>query len=171
MIYIPTLTTKLRYGIDKEYENILYSPNPNIKEKYKGSNITIWDNHTFYLRRHLLDVNKQEIAYNHYIWFIDYVKHNYEPCITVITPDVDWLDRGKEIEQLWIENCKYIPQLYVINTWRSDVTKLNIVGHALRKNSNSSGAHPNWTHCLGHIREDITSKLVTYDSISPKTLN
>lgn len=171
MIYIPTLTTKLRYGIDQEYENILYSPNPNIKEKYKGRNITIWDNHTFYLSRRLLDVNKQEIAYKHYIWFTNYVKHNYEPGIVVITPDVDWHSKRLELEELWLSSCSHIPQLYVYDTWQTDTSKLNIVGHALRKETLVDSYHPEWTHCLGHVREGVTSKLSTYDSVSPKTLN
>ena len=168
MIYIPTLTNRLRRGIDRDYDNILYSPNPNITKKYKAKNITIWDNYTFYLLKHLKHPNKQEIAYQHYIWFIEYVKSNWEEGITVITPDVDWHNKQKEIEQMWLDNCAYFPQLYVVNTWQSDIKKLNIVGYALRLNSNYEVQHTEWTHCLGHIRNNINSKLLTYDSISAK---
>jgi hypothetical protein len=168
MIYIPTITSKLRYKLDQEYDNVLYSPNPKMKQFYKAKNITIWDNHTFYLLRHLKHPNKQEIAYEHYNWFINFVKENWEEGITVITPDVDWHDKQVEIEQKWLSECAHIPQLYVVNTWQSDVKKLNIVGHALRLNSNFDAEHPEWTHCLGHVRDNLTSKLLTYDSISAK---
>ena len=168
MIYIPTLTSKLRYGIDKEYENILYSPNVNLTTKYKGKNITIWDNHTFYLRYRLIAKEKYEIAYNHYLWFIDYVKSNWEAGITVITPDVDWHPKQLEIEDIWIRECSAVPQLYVANTWRTDLSKLNIVGHALRPNTNSDAEHTEWTHCLGHVRHNLTCKLQTYDSVCTK---
>ena len=99
------------------------------------------------------------------MWFIDYVQNNWEEGITVVTPDVDWLDRGLEIEDLWKQCCSKIPQLYVPNTWRTSIKYLNIVGHALRKNSLALNS-PDWIHCLGHVRKDLKSKLLTYDSIS-----
>ena len=45
MIYIPTITSKVR----GEYENVLYSPNKKHPQIIMGKNITIWDNYTFYL--------------------------------------------------------------------------------------------------------------------------
>ncbi len=164
MIYIPTVTSKLKYR-EVFHENILYSPNENLPIVRKGK-ITIWDNYTFYLRKHL---KNQEKAYNHYKWLIQFIKENYQEGITLITPDVDWLDRGEEIEELWLENCKDYPQLIVPYTWREEThssSPLNIVGNALRKEQPSGWYHTEWTHCLGHKRENIPTKLLTYDSIS-----
>ena len=45
MIYIPTITSKVR----GEYENVLYSTNKKHPQIIMGKNITIWDNYTFYL--------------------------------------------------------------------------------------------------------------------------
>lgn len=159
MIYIPTLTTELRFEIKESYDNLLYSPNKNLPIKIKGNNITIWDNHTYYLKNMLKDQDK---AYEHYIWFIGFVKNNWEEGITVITPDVDWLKKGEEIEDKWIQECYMYPQLYVPNTLQNP-DKLNIVGYALRRGQEDI-IHENWTHCLGHKRE-LDCKLLTYDSV------
>lgn len=166
MIYIPTLTSKLRYTVTEEYENVLYSPNKNITQKLKGKNITIWDNYTFYLYRRL-QKNKQQTAKEHYIWLVNYIKENWEKGITLITPDVFWLQDRDYIEKLWLQNCKDYPQLYVPNTWKNDISKLNIVGHALTINSKDKDYHRQWTHCLGHKRNNIVCELLTYDKVVP----
>jgi hypothetical protein len=162
MIYIPTLTSKLRVKIEDNYENVLYSPNQKLNISVKGNNLTIWDNYTFYLMKRL---HNKKVAYNHYLWLIDFIVNNYEEGITLITPDVDWLKNGIQIEKLWNEKCSKYPQLYVPNSWKTSTKNLNIVGYALRKNQITIN-HLNWVHCLGHKRDDINSKLITYDSIS-----
>lgn len=163
MIYIPTLTSKLGKVVNKQYDYILYSPNPKINDIFMGNKITIWDNYTFYLWKRLRN-NKQEVAYNHYLWFINYIQENWREGITVIAPDVDWLEKGEEIEKLWLEKCFKYPQLIVPNTWRLNTNKLNVVGYALRKNSKEY--HSTWNHCLGHKRNNLQSKIQTYDSVS-----
>lgn len=162
MLYIPTVTSKI---ITEQYENILYSPNQKHPNKYKGTNITIWDNYTFYLLKRYHKPDKHEKAREHYLWFIDYIKDNYEEGITLITPDVEWLKYRNEIEQKWLQECSQYPQLYIPETWE-DTSKLNIVGHALRVNSKTI-SHPDWVHCLGHTRE-VESNLITYDSVLPR---
>ena len=163
MIYIPTLTSKLRIGLDKQYENILYSPNVNLDKVYKGSNITIWDNYTFYLRSRYHKPDKHIKARNHYLWLIDFIKNNYEEGITLITPDVEWLKDRELIEEQWNKECSIYPQLYVPETWKTPTDKLNIIGYALRINTPEKYIHENWNHCLKHKRE-LNSKLLTYDS-------
>lgn len=164
MIYIPTITSKVK----GEYESVLYSPNKKHPEIIMGKNITIWDNYTFYLYKRYRKPDKHEIARDHYIWLIEFIKDNWKKGITLITPDVDWLRYSKEIEELWRINCFNYPQLYVPNSWKSDISNLNIVGYALRKESENI-EHPTWTHCLGHIRNNLNSKIKTYDSVCPKT--
>ena len=164
MIYIETLTTKLRTcnieDIDRDY--VLYSPHKNLNKVIMGKKITIWDNYTFYLYKRLNYQNKQSIAKDHYLWLIDFINNNWQEGITLITPDVDWLDDRLEIETLWRDNCSKYPQLYVPNTWVSSIDDLNIVGYALRRDSKE--IHNKWTHCLGHIRDNIESELLTYDA-------
>lgn len=164
MIYIPTLTSKLRYcDVDEDY--VLYSPNEHLTKVVKGKKITIWDNYTFYLRMRLKN-NKQERAKQHYLWLIDFIQNNYEDGITLITPDVDWLQDSLEIEQLWKDKCSRYPQLYVPNTWQTSTDMLNIVGYAIRRNMTQT--HPKWTHCLGHARDNVQTELLTYDAYSPR---
>ena len=166
MIYIPTLTSKLRNlkNRNKEYAYVLYSPNPKLDIVFKGKEITIWDNYTYYLKTKLKSPNKQEIAKQHYIWLINFIINNYEEGITLITPDVDWIQDGEDIELLWNEYCSQYPQLYVPNTWKTSTEKLNIVGHGLRNNTPKEYYHKDWNHCFTHIRTDINSPLVTYDA-------
>ena len=83
----------------------------------------------------------------------------------LITPDVDWLSCGPEIEKAWKKQCSEYPQLYIPNTWKSDISNLNILGYALRKESENIH-HPTWTHCLGHIRNNLNSEIQTYDSVT-----
>lgn len=167
MIYVPTMTSKLRgkqQQINLDY--ILYSPNKKIQYVYLGSKITIWDNHTFYLFKRMHDPQK---AFNHYLWLINYIKQNYVDGITLITPDVDWLDENDAllIEKQWSNNCKQYPQLYIPNTWRTNTDNLNIVGNALRKETVYKKINTNWVHCLAHKRPELKgkTKLLTYDSV------
>ena len=166
IVYIPTMTSNFRYSdrIEKLPENILYSPNPKILNVYKSSNITIWDNYTFYLRSKYHKKDKHEVARDHYLWLINYIKNNYIDGITLITPDVEWLKYKEQIEIEWYKYCKDYPQLYVPETW--DNPKLNIIGYALRPNTSESYIHKNWNHCLKHKR-DISCSLLTYDRTSP----
>ena len=157
MIYIPTITSKVR----GEYENVLYSPNKKHPEIIMGKNITIWDNYTFYLYKRYRKPDKHEIAREHYLWLIEYIKNNWREGITLITPDVEWLKYKNEIIDKWNKECYSYPQLYVPNTW-DNTDKLNIIGYALRSNS-PNVFHENWTHCLAHKR-DIKCKLLTYDA-------
>lgn len=78
-----------------------------------------------------------------------------------------WLEDRDYIEKLWLQNCKDYPQLYVPNTWQNDISKLNIVGHALTINSKDKNYHREWTHCLGHKRSNIVYELLTYDKVVP----
>lgn len=160
MIYIPTITTKRRADLD----NVLYSPNKNNIQIVLGKNITIWDNYTFYLYKKYQKEDKHEIAREHYLWLIQYIKQNWQQGITLITPDIEWLKYKDEIIDKWNTECFMYPQLYVPNTWKH-TNKLNIVGYALRKTSPTI-IHENWTHCLGHVR-DINCKLSTYDATKP----
>lgn len=161
MIYIPTMTTKLRFE-NGEYENLLYSPNKNLTKVVLGKNITIWDNYTYYLRCKYLKEDRQSFAKAHYLWLIDFIKNNYVNGVTLITPDIEWLDDKEEIMQKWFNYCKDYPQLYVPETWEN-IDGLNIVGYALRTNSPNI-VHPNWNHCLRHKR-NLDCNLLTYDSI------
>ena len=108
-------------------------------------------------------------AFNHHLWLINYIKQNYVDGITLITPDVDWLDENDAllIEKEWNNNCKQYPQLYIPNTWRTNTDNLNIVGNALRKETIYEKVNTNWVHCLAHKRPELKSKtkLLTYDSI------
>lgn len=158
-MYIPTVTSKV---LTKQYENILYSPNLKHNTKYKGINITIWDNYTFYLYKKYHKKDKHEKARDHYFWLIDYIKENWEEGITLITPDVEWCKYQNDVEALWLQECSQYPQLYVPNTWNLSTDNLNIIGYALRVNSPEI-IHENWTHCLGHKR-DLPCKLCTYDA-------
>jgi hypothetical protein len=160
MIYIPTLTSKLKYET-REYENILYSPNIKLNKVVLGKNITIWDNYTYYLRFKYNKPDKHIVAKNHYLWLINFIKNNYIDGVTLITPDIEWLQDKEEIMEKWYNNCREYPQLYVPETWNN--LDLNIVGYALRINS-PDYIHPNWNHCLRHKRE-LNCKLLTYDSI------
>ncbi len=157
MIYIPTITTKRQANLD----NVLYSPNKNNDQIVLGKSITIWDNYTFYLYKRYRKPDKHEIAREHYLWLIDFIKDNWREGITLITPDVEWLKYKDEITDKWNKECYSYPQLYVPNTW-NNIDKLNIIGYALRSNS-SNVFHENWTHCLGHKR-DIKCRLLTYDA-------
>ena len=167
MIYIPTYTTKLR-GKEKKINEkyILYSPNKNIQYRYTGSEITIWDNHTFYYFKRL---GNPEMAIEHYKWLINYICENYIEGVTLITPDVDWLqeDLATQIMTEWKEKCGKYPQLYIPNTWTISTDELNIIGHAIRKETVYENIHPKWVHCLAHIRKDLEGKtqLLSYDSI------
>lgn len=163
MIYIPTSTGYLQ---DKEYEYLLYSPSQKYDKIVIGKKITIWDNHTFYLMNRLRKPNKKDIAIEHYKWFIEFIKQNWQEGVTVVTPDTDWL-KTDEIELLWLKNCKQYPQLYVPNSWINDTKDLNVVGHALRANTPNKFVHPKWTHLFAH-RRDCNSELVTYDSVNPQ---
>ena len=165
MIYIPTLTYKLRENIEEEYENVLYSPSKIKPYIYIAKNITIWDNHTFYYLKRYYKPNKQEKAFEHYLWFIDFIKTNYKEGVALITPDVDWMNEkySKQIEELWLEKCYNYPQLYMPNSWKTSTDKLNIVGHVLRYGQDEKLAHSKWTHCLGFKGKNIKSELVTYD--------
>lgn len=165
IIYIPTMTSTFRCNNVKDVpENILYSPNSKILNIYKGSNITIWDNHTFYYKCRYIKPDKHEVARKHYLWLIDFIKNNYVDGITLIAPDIEWLKYKEEIHKQWYKYCKDYPQLYVPETW--DNPKLNIVGYALRTNTPLNYVHKEWNHCLRHKR-DITCDLLTYDSTCP----
>lgn len=163
MIYIPTKTYDLKEG---KYENILYSPSKSKPKIIKAKNITIWDNHTFYYFKRYYKEDKQEKAFNHYLWLMDFIKKNYQEGITLITPDVDWMEEkyALQVEKLWKKECSNYPQLYVPTSWRTDTSKLNIAGYALRKNIKYTEFHPHWNHCLAHVRS-INCDLLTYDAI------
>lgn len=163
VVWIPTITTR---RIMQEYWNVLYSPSEKHPEIIIANNITIWDNHTFYLRSKLKGEFKQEIAFEHYLWFADFVVKNWKNGIVVIAPDVDWMDLkwASAVEEDWREKCSGYPQLFVPNSWRTDSSSLNIRGYALRPYMDKNQAHPVWTHLLGHKRE-IDAQFVTYDSV------
>ena len=165
MIYIPTLTSRLRYN-DIQEDYVLYSPNRNLQKVVLGNKITIWDNYTFYLHERLKH-NKIQTALEHYLWLIEFINNNYVEGVTLITPDVDWLPNeiSDIVEKEWSLHCYNYPQLYVPDTWNSDTSKLNIVGHALREYQ--TNVHPKWTHCLGHKRELDNVELLTYDKFIP----
>ena len=160
MIYIPTVTTKRRKEV-----NILYSPSSRNNELVFGDNITIWDNHTFYLKNKYRGKDKYDKAFEHYLWLIEFINNNYKEGVILITPDVDWMpDKLREvIEDRWLEKCSQYPQLYVPGTYKY-FDKINIVGHALRPYHDITYVHKKWTHCLGHARE-LPCELCTYDSI------
>ena len=162
IIYIPTITGRVK----GEHENVLYSPNKNHPEIILGKNITIWDNYTFYFYKRYRKSDKHEVAREHYLWLINFIKDNWREGITLITPDVEWLKYKDEIIEKWNNECYLYPQLYVPNTWENP-NKVNIIGYAPRKTSPNI-THKNWTHCLGHTR-DINCKLLTYDSIIERT--
>ena len=130
------------------------------------NNITIWDNYTFYFKKRYHKPDKREKAREHYLWLINFIKNNYKEGITLITPDIEWLEDKEEILEKWIKYCKDYPQLYVPETWES-IDNLNIVGYALRITTPQKYVHPEWNHCLGHKR-DLNCKLLTYDSITQK---
>ena len=164
IIYIPTMTGKLKSNMsDMDYA--LYSPSSRCPIICKANKITIWDNHTFYLYKRYNKSDKHIKALNHYLWLIKFIKNNYQQGITLITPDVDWLceEFRNIVEYEWSKHCSMYPQLYVPDTWCFNTNNLNIVGYALRSSS-PLVYHPNWVHCLAHIRNDINTKLLTYDS-------
>ena len=162
IIYIPTMTSALRHEVKKLPENILYSPNSKLEKVYKAEKITIWDNYTYYLRNKYNKKDKQTVSKNHYLWLINFIKNNYQEGITLITPDIEWLNDKDEIMEKWYKTCKDYPQLYVPETW-DNTDGLNIIGYALRPNS--TFIHENWNHCLRHKR-DISCNILTYDSVS-----
>ena len=163
MLYIPTITKQVQNKINKDYDYVLYSPSTRTKIKYKARKITIWDNHTFYYLKRYYKEDKQEKAYQHYIWLIEYIRNNYEEGITLITPDIEWLDKAKEVMKQWYKHCSKYPQICIPKTCNEN--KLNIIGYALRPNS-PNYIHPKWVHCLMHKR-DLNTKLLTYDATFP----
>lgn len=164
IIYIPTMTGRLNNNTSS-MDYVLYSPTRKFCKVFKANKITIWDNHTFFLYKKYCKPDKEIKAFYHYLWLIQFITENYQKDLILITPDTDWLSKKFRsiIEQKWINCCSQYPQLYVPNTWSSKTNGLNIVGYALRNNSPLI-INKEWTHCLGHIRKDIDTKLLTYDA-------
>lgn len=156
ILYVPTLTGRPR-GHNKA-PVALCSPSEVNPILVRGSELTIVDCHTFYLRK------RPRLATQHYTWYVQFVKDNMgDPSLVFVAPDWDWVGQFPELLKSWPRDarCLVVPGTQVHRIHE------NVAGNAMTKCSPRI-PHPEWVHHFGKNYSEFppgVSRIQTYDSM------